>query len=176
MTAPHGGSAHAGLRGGAVGATVATLAVAAHGIAGGGYPDSAEGALVLLLATVAGTAAAARPIGRGRLGMFGVLAAGQLICHVALSGLIGHGHAAPTGHLPGGWMLAIHGIATLACGALILLAQRLCDVASAVVLAALTRPRSHPVHAFAGRAETGLSPYRFHPNSAIGPRAPPVPA
>ncbi|MEV6388300.1 hypothetical protein [Nocardia xishanensis] len=44
-------------RGGLVGALVGLLSVAAHGVAGGGYPDSPEFALLLTVSAVAGCAA-----------------------------------------------------------------------------------------------------------------------
>ncbi|TQM29526.1 hypothetical protein [Nocardia bhagyanarayanae] len=44
-------------RGGSVGALVGLLSVAAHGVAGGGYPDSPEFALLLTISVAAGCAA-----------------------------------------------------------------------------------------------------------------------
>ncbi|MET7769227.1 hypothetical protein [Nocardia sp. NPDC005366] len=177
----HRDSPHAGLRGGAVGAMVAALAVAAHGCAGGGFPDSVGGALVLLLAALAGTTVTRLPGSRfgvrGVLGVLGVLAVGQLAGHSVLTGAIAHSHAAtsaPSAQPPSGWMLVAHGFAMVIGGALILLAQRLYDFASATVGAALTRPRGRRIPTVIGSADAGPAPYRFHPNGAIGPRAPPA--
>ncbi|MFI6777099.1 hypothetical protein [Nocardia sp. NPDC050412] len=169
-------------RGCLVGGTVGALAIAAHGAAGGGFPDSAESALLLLVSALTGWAAGRLWQGTdGRWAVLGPLALGQLAGHAVLSGLIDHTHthaAAPQvdRYLPTGWMLLAHSSATLGCVALILLAERLYGMASSVIRAVsatgsplvLTRPVrwSDPVP----------RPYRFHPNGAIGPRAPPVSA
>ncbi len=47
-------------RGGLVGAVVGLLGVAAHGAAGGGYPDTAELALLLMVSAAVGGAGGAR--------------------------------------------------------------------------------------------------------------------
>ncbi|MET8652726.1 hypothetical protein [Nocardia aurea] len=156
---------------------VAALAIAAHGCAGGGFPDSADGAALILLSIVAGTVAARLPL--GVFGVLGTLAAGQFAGHVVLSGMVGHGHAAiaqPPVPLPGAAMLFAHGLATAVGGALILLAQRLYDFACATVLAVITRPVAPPLPRLLGSAATGPGPSPASPNGAIGPRAPPVPA
>ncbi|WP_194816676.1 hypothetical protein [Nocardia sp. XZ_19_385] len=168
------------LVGGVVGAMVATLAIAAHGTAGGDFPGSAEGALMLLVAALTGSAAAVLPSARSRLGVLGVLAllaAGQFASHSVLSEFNGHDHAPASAQLPGGWMLAAHAVATVVGAALILLAQRLYLVASGALRSALTRPREpRPQVPTTGWAAPGVGRYGFHPNGAIGPRAPPVPA
>ncbi|WP_157978238.1 MULTISPECIES: hypothetical protein [Nocardia] len=156
---------------------VAALAIAAHGCAGGGFPDSADGAALILLSIVAGTVAARLPL--GVFGVLGTLAAGQFAGHVVLSGMVGHGHAAiaqPPVPLPGAGMLFTHGLAAAVGGALILLAQRLYDFACATVLAVITRPVAGPLPRLLGSAATGPGPSPASPNGAIGPRAPPVPA
>ncbi|MEV6274721.1 hypothetical protein [Nocardia sp. NPDC051832] len=160
-----------------VGALVAALAVAAHGAAGGGFPGSAEGALVLLAAALTGSAAAATRSGQSRCGILALLAAGQFASHSLLSTFNAHDHEPVRAQLPGGWMLAAHAIASLLCAALVLLARRLYLVASGAVRAALTRPHEpRPPAAATGWTTPGPASYRFHPNGAIGPRAPPVPA
>lgn len=177
-------------RGCLVGGMVAALAVAAHGAAGGGYPDSTELALLLLISTLtgwlatSGTArdgARAATLGRARATIFAQLALGQLGGHAVLSGLIDHSHAHPpqhltAGYLPTGWMLVAHLIATVGCVVLIRLAERLYAVASSVVhavSATVSVPRiTEPIR----WSNPGLRHYSFHPNGAIGPRAPPVSA
>ncbi|MBF6214186.1 hypothetical protein IU433_11830 [Nocardia puris] len=100
-------------RGGAAGALVGGLAVAAHGAAGGGYPDSAEFALLLAVSVVAGCAAAARgsrpvvgadlsraggtfartpsnALAGGGFRLLAVLGLGQAAGHVVLGGMTGH--------------------------------------------------------------------------------------
>ncbi|MEV0249840.1 hypothetical protein AB0H76_24785 [Nocardia sp. NPDC050712] len=164
------------LVGGVVGAMIAALAVAAHGAAGGGFPGSAEAALVLLVAAPAACLAATLPAARSRLGVLLMLAGGQFAGHAALSVLDGHDHA-QRAQLPAGWMLLAHGVATLLGGAVILLAQRLYLVVSGAIRSVLARPpRWYPPAAATGWAAPGLAPYRFHPNGARGPRAPPAAA
>ncbi|WP_054811611.1 hypothetical protein [Nocardia arizonensis] len=162
-------------RGGAIGASVAALAIAAHGAAGGGVPDSADGALVLLVAMLAGALVAALPA--NRTAVFGVLGAGQLTAHVALSGLVGHAHTPSPGAtsvLPGGWMLLAHAVATVVCGGLALLAQRLYDLVTTAIRAATTNPVACPIPTFVGPADPGTAAYRPSPRDATGPRAPPL--
>ncbi|MBN4927714.1 hypothetical protein IEU95_12795 [Hoyosella rhizosphaerae] len=71
------------LRGVGVGAVTASVAIAAHGTAGGGYPPTAMMMLILLIAGTFG-AAAAHNRTMGRRALVGVLAAGQVVAHVAL--------------------------------------------------------------------------------------------
>ncbi|MFI7004037.1 hypothetical protein [Nocardia sp. NPDC050175] len=163
------------LRGGLVGVLVGALAVAAHGSAGGGFPGSAELTLVLLVAALTG--GAANVLARGRGSVLGLLMLGQLAGHVALSGLLGHEHAAAaTDPLPSGWMLVAHAVATFGCAAVISITERLYAVASSAVRAVLAKPRLPRVVGPAHWSDPGLLYYRCHPNGAIGPRAPPVPA
>ncbi|MEV6428404.1 hypothetical protein [Nocardia sp. NPDC051463] len=179
-TGPIAGS----LRGCLVGLVVGALAIAAHGPAGGGYPDSAEAALVLLIAAAVGCAAARSPIARGRLGVLGLLAGGQLAGHWVLSEFLSHSHDSSVGTAiqlpaaapPTGWMLAAHAVATLGCAALIGSAERLYATASGALRTALAAPPRAAIADQARWANPGLRHYHFHPNGAIGPRAPPVPA
>ncbi|WP_406268580.1 hypothetical protein OH799_24690 [Nocardia sp. NBC_00881] len=162
------------LRGGLVGALVGVLAVAAHGAAGGGFPGSAELTLVLLIAAAAGSTAGAVSARRNPVAVVGLLGAGQLASHAALSGLLGHNHAGTTeSALPTCWMLVAHAIATLGCAALIVLAEALYTVASAALCTMLASPRARIVGT-PHWSDPGLPAYRFHPNGSIGPRAPPV--
>lgn len=166
------------IRGGLVGVTVGAVAVAAHGGAGGGYPNSAESTLLLAAGTLAG-AAAALPGGRpGLLRLSGLLGAGQLAGHWALSGLLGHAHQTSglAALLPGGWMLAAHTIATFCCAALILAAERLYSVAAGALRAVLTAPSRGPFHSPARWPDSGRRAARFLSDGAPGPRAPPAPA
>lgn len=165
-------------RGGLVGVLVGVLAVAAHGAAGGGVPGSAESALVLLAAAVAGCAAELFAAGPGAV--FALLGLGQLASHLALSGLVGHGHAGAVAArgpvLPSGWMLVAHAVATVGCAVLISMAERLFGAVSGAVRAVLARPRPARVTGLARWSNPGLPHYHRAPNGAIGPRAPPVPA
>ncbi|QBJ96644.1 hypothetical protein ERC79_12195 [Rhodococcus sp. ABRD24] len=113
----------AALRGGSVGALTAALAIAAHGIAGGGFPDSA--ALTLLLAACAAVGAATGGLpgsANNCRTLLGALAAGQAAGHLALTATNDpHVHAG----LPAAAMLAAHAAATVVCAALVLVAERL---------------------------------------------------
>ncbi|WP_225730402.1 MULTISPECIES: hypothetical protein [unclassified Nocardia] len=158
------------VRGCLVGAAVGALAVAAHGTAGGGLPNSAELTLLLLIAAAAGGVAGLRPASRGSV--FGLLALGQFGGHVALSGMLGHeSHSSP---LSTGPMLFAHIVATFCCAALILVVDRLYAVVSQAIRVALGVPRRSRVADRRRWADPGVPHYRFHPNGAIGPRAPPV--
>ncbi|WP_327094744.1 hypothetical protein OIE68_32280 [Nocardia vinacea] len=169
-------------RGCLVGGMVGALAIAAHGAAGGGFPDSAESALLLLVSALTGWAAGR--LHRGAIAhwaVLGPLALGQLAGHAVLSGLIDHPHshtAVPQfdPYLPTGWMLLAHLVATFGCVALILLAERLYALASSVIRAVSTAGSPLAVTRPVRWSDSILRHYRFHPNGAIGPRAPPVSA
>ncbi|MEU2103394.1 MULTISPECIES: hypothetical protein [unclassified Nocardia] len=168
------------LRGGLVGVLVGVLAVAAHGAAGGGAPGSTELTLLLLIAAGVGSAAAtARACSRPSV-VAGLLGAGQLLSHAALSVLVGHDHSGTVGGatgipLPTGWMLLAHTVATVACAALIVLAERLFTAASGALRVILAPPRRARIAGASLAAAPGLPPYRCAPLGACGPRAPPVP-
>gem|GEM_PF-926406 len=181
------------------GASVAALAIAAHGMAGGGFPGSA--ALTLLLFTAAGIGAVASllPVPAGissRAALLAVLGGGQLAGHLALSVMGGHndtmamGHAA-MGHesataagnfltalnLLNGPMAIAHTLATLVCTVLIVAAERLYNVVSRAIRAITAHARPLVRHPGAARwpARSQIS-YRFLRAGALGSRAPPVPA
>ncbi|BDU03812.1 hypothetical protein [Nocardia cyriacigeorgica] len=169
-------------RGFLVGASAGALAVAAHGLAGGGYPSSAELALVLIAAAVTGLATGLRPMGRGPV--LALLVAGQVAGHFALTGLYGHEHASSTtaplagellgGYLPSGPMLLAHFIATVVCAALIPLAERLYRAVSAALRIAVAAPRTPALYR---PLDAGVSTSKLlgrSPNGAAGPRAPPA--
>ncbi|MGQ4598835.1 hypothetical protein [Nocardia sp. R6R-6] len=174
---------HAGrLRGGLVGALVATLAVAAHGAAGGGVPDTTELTLLLLIAIATGSAAGMVSTRPGPA-LVGLLGAGQLAGHAELSGSSAFDHArhgitgaTTVSILPAGWMLFAHVIATLGCAVLIVLAGRLYTVASGVLRALFAPPRAARIVGAPHWPDPGLPLYRCAPSGAIGPRAPPVSA
>ncbi|MFE3026282.1 hypothetical protein [Nocardia tengchongensis] len=163
------------VRGGLAGVAMAALAVGAHGFAGGGYPGTSGLMLLVLAAAALGALAAAlRPPAALPI----LMVAGQPACHVALSGLVQHGHAARamefTAHGP---MLLAHAVAGAGCAFLILVAERLYGLISRAVRVALTRPAGPPARA------ARLRPAHHSPVSktllalgAIAPRAPPVTA
>ncbi|MBF6204912.1 hypothetical protein K8O92_09235 [Nocardia asteroides] len=174
---PHPITGH--LRGGLIGVLVGVLAVAAHGAAGGGAPGSTELTLLLSIAAAVGSAAGAVR-GRSRPSVVaGLLGAGQLFSHAALSVLLDHAHpagatAATHPPLPTGGMLLAHTVATVGCAALIVLAERLYTAASGALRAILAPPRRARITIVPHRPDPGLPPYRCAPHGALGPRAPPV--
>lgn len=116
------------MRGGAVGATTAVLAVAAHGAAGGGVPTESSILLLVGVAVVLASVVTAVPVFQRRVAAVPVLlTVGQVTAHLALT--VGAGHhltVAPA-------MLAAHGIAIALCGILIVAAERVGPAAAAAV-------------------------------------------
>ena len=109
-----------------MGALTAALAVAGHGIGGGGHPTSAALTLLVLCCGGVGALAAGGRTGSsagGRVALLGTLTAGQVLGHLALSAALPHAHADLAAQGP--VMLAAHAVATAACAALILAAERL---------------------------------------------------
>ncbi|MCU1640984.1 MAG: hypothetical protein JWN03_1259 [Nocardia sp.] len=161
------------VRGCLAGVTMAVLAVAAHGTAGGGHPGSTGLTLLLLAAAVIGAVAAAvhSPV---TLPVLMVL--GQPVCHVALGGLTQHGHAAGAMDFMGtGVMAAAHTVAALVFAVMILVAERLYVLVSQTVRAVLTRPAGLPVPSLAGRWATVAAEAKgLLALGANGSRAPPV--
>ncbi|MGY1896099.1 hypothetical protein [Nocardia gipuzkoensis] len=178
---PHPITGH--LRGGLVGVLVGVLAVAAHGSAGAGVPGSTELTLVLLIAAGVGAAAAA---GASRACLrpsvaAGLLGAGQLLSHAALSILVGHDHSgtgsiATVSPLPTAWMLLAHIVAAVGCAALIVLAERLYAAVSGALRAILAPPRQTRIAGAPPWSDPGFLPCRCAPLGALGPRAPPLSA
>lgn len=127
------------LRGTAVGAVSAALAVAAHGYGGGELPSSSGIVLLLIAAAVVGSVVAeSSALNRGALPLLAALLSGQLLGHLILSTSAGHelGHSVALA-----WpMVLAHLAAALGCAALIVLVERLYGP-----LAALIRAVTHPV-------------------------------
>ncbi|MBF6328652.1 hypothetical protein [Nocardia transvalensis] len=177
----------AAVRGYLVGGVVAALAVAAHGAAGGGFPGST--ALTLLVLAAAGIGAVAGMLPSGdekacRAVLFAALAGGQLVGHEALAGMVGHSHESPDpasgfgeAQLPTGAMPLAHTLATIACGILIVVAERLYAVVSQVFRDVVNRPGVLTPPAGSMRwPATDSRTYRFLRSGANGSRAPPVAA
>jgi hypothetical protein len=169
-----------------VGAVVAALAVAAHGLAGGGYPEATGLTLLLAAATAVGTLAATLPATghAGRTALFALLTGGQWAGHEALTGLIG-GHHGPTCaghavfaglHLPGGLMAAAHTLAAVLCAVLITLADRLYAALSRAIRAVVTRPGPLPPVVRALRHPRSTNHlHGLLRSGVLGSRAPPMP-
>ncbi|RVW02287.1 hypothetical protein [Rhodococcus spongiicola] len=128
----------AGLRGGAVGATAASLAGAAHGFGGGTLPDSTALTLLLTVCTGVGVAVGGVPVlNRSRCALLAALAAGQGAGHLALAlASDAHVHSGASGFT----MLAAHAVATVVCAGLILTAERLYGPVTNVLRVVLTPP------------------------------------
>ncbi|MGW5308299.1 hypothetical protein ACWEQ0_00300 [Nocardia thailandica] len=167
------------MRGAASGSLVAAVAVAAHGLAGGGVPGSAEIAL-LALAGLATGALAGRRLPRSPAGLITALLGGQWAGHLALSGVLGHHRGgAVLGellHLPSATMTAAHLMATALCAGAILAAERLYLLVSSVVRAVLSAPVPPLDARRAPRTRYAATLSAFRPIGAHPPRAPPVPA
>ena len=100
------------------------MTVAAHGLAGGGYPGGAALTLLLTVCAMVGAAATFVRIST-RLVVAALLGFGQFAGHFILSGLLETGHT-HNGSPFGGWlMLASHAAATVLCAILIGGAERL---------------------------------------------------
>lgn len=132
------------VRCGAIGSATVTVAVAAHGAAGGAIPDST--ALVLLagfaavLAAVTGAVPALR---QGGPALVPILAIGQLGAHGVLAFGGGHHAAVGSGVMAGPRMLVAHAVALGICAALIAAAERIgprTEAALRTILASITRP------------------------------------
>ncbi|WP_336084682.1 hypothetical protein [Nocardia sp. SSK8] len=190
------------LRGGGCGVLVGALAVAAHGIGGGGVPRSAEIALLLLVSLGAGifagsgrpegATASAYPAGTSasRAGTFArsggsgcgrspaatraaaALIGGQLAGHFALSATLDH-HGDLL-HLPSAPMIAAHLLAAFACAALILAAERLYLVASSTLRAVLGVPVSPVGPRPAHWFDSPAARRGARPKGSRSPRAPPL--
>jgi hypothetical protein len=175
-----------------VGATVGTLAVAAHGLAGGRLPGSAS--LTLLLITAAGIGALvtllpARSGTPSRAALPAALAAGQLAAHLALSipagpdsMAMGHESGGAAGTflstvgLHSGPMAATHALATVLCAILIAVAERLYLVVSQAIRIIIGPARPLPRRPGATRRpDAGTDLHRFLYTGALGSRAPPMP-
>ncbi|MFD4467085.1 hypothetical protein ACFWPA_02205 [Rhodococcus sp. NPDC058505] len=165
------------LRGGAVGALTAALAVAGHGVGGGGHPTSA--ALTLLVLCCGGVGAVAGGVAGshrgGRLSLVAALAGGQLAGHLALSTTLIHEHAGQGPRaVP---MLAAHAAATLVCAALILAAEKLYGPITRVLRIVLRGPTPDPRPEPGRRTppEPETLPHRLL-HHALSRRGPPVTA
>ncbi|CAM2770105.1 MFS transporter [Prescottella defluvii] len=113
------------MRGIAVAGSSVALAIGAHGIAGGGAPHGLTLMLLAGVATVLAACVVAVPaLAVRRMWLVPVVAAGQVLSHLALS--LGDAHAGiHTGsHLTGPMLLA-HSAAVVLCAALIAGAERI---------------------------------------------------
>jgi hypothetical protein len=165
--------AAARLRGGFVGATSASVAVAAHDAGGGSLPTGATVALLVVACATVG-AVTTTSTRRGLPSVLAFVAAGQLIGHCVMTYASGHAHGSHWS-LP---MVSAHAVAAVACAGLICAAERLC----AAALGELRRLIVVTLHvsgddAHARKAPTSPSTpiqSRILIRSGLGTRAPPV--
>jgi hypothetical protein len=130
------------LRGTAVGMLTVTLAIAAHGIAGGALPGGAVATQLIVLAVTLGTVAATLTGANRATVLWALLGTGQLLAHVLLA-TAGHTHGAA----PGLVMFGAHLIAVSVGAGLIASGARLSAVVSRVVRAVARDGRAVPVPA-----------------------------
>ena len=162
------------LRGGAVGSVTAALAVAAHGIAGGGYPGGAGLALLMVVSIGVGAMTA---VPRRSTVLLPALMGGQLLAHVALSlgnmpGML-HSHSL----LPSTAMIAFHGAASVVAALLIAAAERLYGPITSIVRAVLALLTPLPDGSAVGRVRFSVAMPSVHGtalNWAISRRGPPM--
>ncbi len=145
----------------AVGLLTASLAVAAHGVSGGGLPTGGAAALLGVLAAALGALAGTWVRAPGPWVLLGLLGAGQLGAHLVL-GIGGH-MAGMSGmslkaHTP--QMVAAHMVAVAVCAVLVANCERLCAALSSALRSpgrptagraywwtpALTVPADQPMH------------------------------
>lgn len=151
----------------------ATLAVLAHGAAGGGAPAAGAALLLLGLSAVLACAATSVPwLSSSRIGLWGLLCAGQLLAHLVLAVTGHHHHMASTG------MVLAHGAAIFGCAVLIALAERVgqrCAAALFRVLPRLLVAVPPPAPALFVLAAMGVPTQRSAVIAAsIGRRGPPL--
>src|SRR5262249_15147614 len=106
LTSVHRPDSPARWRGAATALLTAALSVGAHVLAGGST-SGAGVSLVLVVAGTLGAVAAGAHRARRTPGLIGLLAAGQLLCHLVLAAA-GHSHAAGGGLSP--LMLGTHAV------------------------------------------------------------------
>ncbi|SHE65293.1 hypothetical protein SAMN05444320_101681 [Streptoalloteichus hindustanus] len=129
-------------RGAALALSSATLAVAAHAAAGGSVPDTGLAAVLTVLMAGAGTAMADRR--RSAPAILAALGGSQVLLHVLLQALAGHGaHHAPPGFDPSR-MVATHVVATLLTAALLVGAERAVFAVAAALAMLLPRRLAPP--------------------------------
>ncbi|MCJ0979111.1 hypothetical protein MTX35_15470 [Rhodococcus sp. ARC_M12] len=146
-------SSAAPLRGGAVGIVTATLAVAAHGMAGGGWADGS--ALALLIVVSIGIGAMTALPERSTVLLLPALMAGQLLAHIALS--LGAAEMHNHSLLPSTAMIAFHAAASVIAGLMIAAAERLYGPITSIVRAVLALLTSLPDGSAVGRVSMSVA-------------------
>ena len=165
----------ASIRGGAVGVLTVALAVAAHGMADGGYPSGSAAVLLLIVGLGVG-AIVAIPSPRSRVrGAFAGLALGQIASHVALAVGVSHEMAHAHSILPSPGMLGFHLAASAVTAALLCAAESLYGPLTSIVRAVLDPPLPLPQRVGALIATGDHDGASFHLlSNSISRRGPPL--
>lgn len=118
----------------AVGLLTAALAIAAHGVSGGGLATGGAAALLGVLAAAVGAVAGTWVRAPGIGVLLGLLGAGQVGAHLVL-GLSGHmtGMACTSSGAPSLLMVTAHIVAVALCAVLVANGEGLCAALSSVV-------------------------------------------
>ena len=165
------------LRGGAVGTVTAALAVAAHGMAGGGYLSGSGLALLIVVSLDVGAMTA---VPRRSTVLLPALMGGQLLAHTALSlsdmaGMSGSSHSHSL--LPSVAMIGFHAAASLVAALLIAAAERLYGPITSIVRAVLALLTPLPDGSAVGRVRFSVAMPSAHGIAldwAISRRGPPM--
>lgn len=160
------------LRGTAVGAASAALAIAAHGMGGGELPQSSSLTLLIAVCATVGAVTATLPaLMRGPAALIVALGLGQGAAHVTMT-LSEHAHSPAPGLL----MLAAHAGATAACAVLVLAAERLFGVVTRVLRAVLASLAPVAADTSASTVSTGFhrGPVDALLRASISRRGPPL--
>ncbi|MBY4440796.1 hypothetical protein HQO09_05115 [Rhodococcus fascians] len=160
------------LRGGAVGTVTAALAVAAHGMAGGGYLSGSGLALLIVVSLGVGAMTA---VPRRSTVLLPALMGGQLLAHTALSlsdmaGMSGSPHSHSL--LPSAAMIGFHAAASLVAAA-----ERLYGPITSIVRAVLALLTPLPDGSAVGRVRFSVAMPSVHGIAldwAISRRGPPM--
>lgn len=168
----------ASIRGGAVGASTVALAVAAHGVAGGGYPVGSSFVLLLVVGVGVGAMAMLPSPGSRRAHLtlvLGGLLLGQMAAHLALTVGVPHQMAHAHAVLPSPTMVAFHVAASAFTAVLVCVAERLYGPITSIIRAVLDPPLTLPSSAgTAVLAGSVPSPARRRFITSISSRGPPV--
>ncbi|MGV8872525.1 MAG: hypothetical protein ACOH2Q_08365 [Rhodococcus sp. (in: high G+C Gram-positive bacteria)] len=166
-------SSAAPLRGGAVGSVTAALAVAAHGMAGGGYPVGSALALLVVVSVGIGALTA---VPRRSTVLLPALMGGQLLAHIALS-LSDMGSMHSHSLLPSAAMIGFHAAASVVAGLLIATAERLYGPITSIVRAVLALLTPLPDGSAVGRVRFSVAMPSVHGTAldwVISRRGPPM--
>lgn len=131
------------VRGSAAGLLTGTLAIAAHGLAGGALPVGGAAVMLVLLAAFIGGVAAAWVRASDTRILLTLLAGGQLLGHLTLAA-VGHDHVMTVTGRSSMLMVAAHIVAVAVGAVLIAACERLCRAMSSALRAWARTPAVLP--------------------------------